>query len=215
MSTTELAALTRELRQQSSLLDRAIGEAQAVATAGKALEAEVATLREQAGLHEKVAVLLAGIAEGRQSAVQQHIETLVTQGLQAIFGDGLSFHLVPTTRAKTPVIDLVVRSRIGAELVETDVMDARGGGLSATVGALLRVVVMLLSAEAGETLFLDETFAHVSAEYQPRLAAFLRELVDRSPVQIVLVTHSEVFAEGADKRYRFELHEGATRVRAV
>ena len=160
--------------------------------------------------------LLAGIADTNATAVQHQIETLVTQGLASIFGDGLSFHLVPTTRNKTPVIDFVVRSRLGDELVETDVLDARGGGLAATVGFLLRLVVLLLSHRTGETvLLLDETFAHVSAEYETRLAEFLRILVDRTGVQVILVTHSEAYSEHADVRYRFELLDGVTQVRAI
>jgi predicted ATPase len=211
----DLGALRLALRLEGQRLDRAIGEAQAVAAAGKALAAEVEALQAQVHTLDKVATLLASVAENRQSAVQQQIEMLVTEGLQAIFGEGLSFAMVPTMRNKTPVIDLVIRSRIGDELVETEVMDARGGGLAATVGALLRVVVMLLSPDGGDTLCLDEPFAHVSAEYQPPLAAFLRELVDRAGKQIIHVTHSDVFAEGADRRYRFDQVDGVTRVSAV
>lgn len=211
----DLGALSLALRLESKALDRAVGEAQAVAAAGKALALEVEQLRAQVHTHDKVATLLASVAENRQSAVQVQIETLVTEGLQAIFGVGLSFAMVPTTRNKTPVIDLMVRSRIGDELVETEVMDARGGGLAATVGALLRVVVMLLSPDGGDTLVMDEPFAHVSAEYQAPLAAFLRELVDRAGKQIIHVTHSETFAEGADQRYHFEQVDGVTRVKTV
>jgi hypothetical protein len=37
------------------------------------------------------------------------------------------------------------------------------------------------------------------------LAEFLREIVDKAKVQIILVTHQQQFLEHADKAYRFYL----------
>ena len=93
-------------------------------------------------------------------------------------------------------------------------MDAHGGGVSAIVGFLLRLVLMLLTGRRS-LLLLDETFAHVSAEFEPRLSEFLAELAEKTATQIVLVTHSEAFADNADKVYRFEAHNGKTVVEQV
>lgn len=216
--TPDLATLLRRLQLGAQALDREVGAAHAVAAAGKALQTEITALKADIALLEKVAALLSGIGEARQSALQSQIETLVTQGLQSIFGDEtLSFHLVPGTRASTPVIDFEVRSRLGDEIVATDVMDARGGGLAAIVGFLLRLVVALLSsANTRDTvLLLDETFSHVSVEYVPALSAFLRQLVDKTGAQIILVTHRPAFGDDADVRYHFDLDRGATVVRAA
>lgn len=212
----ELAALTDRVRRVRRALDRDTGEARSIAAAGKRIKDEIAGLRAEIENYEKVAGVLRSIGDERQASAQQQIEVLVTQGLKTIFGEELSFHLVPGERAKAPVVDFVVRSTLGDTVVETDVMDARGGGLAATVGFLLRLVVLLLSRDRQDTvLFLDETFAHVSAEYEPRLAEFLRELVDKTGVQIIIVTHSDAFSDLADVRYRFELQNGMTKVREV
>jgi ABC-type nitrate/sulfonate/bicarbonate transport system ATPase subunit len=64
-------------------------------------------------------------------------------------------------------------------------------------------------------LVLDETFAHVSADYEPRLAEFLAELVARTGVQIIMVTHSDAYSEHADVRYRFALQQAVTTVTAL
>lgn len=198
-------------------LDRQRGEAFALATSGQSVTAEIADLTQVIDLHEKAAYLLTAIGEQRQDHAQRQIEQLVTQGLRTIFGEQLSFHLVPGVRAKTPVVDFVVRSTLDdGTTVDTDVMDARGGGLSATVGFLLRLVILLLSRHRQDTvLFLDETFAHVSAEYEPQLAEFLKELVTKTGVQIVMVTHSDAYLDAADVTYRFEQHEGITKVKAL
>lgn len=210
------AALIRLSRTRSDI-DREIGAARVIAVTGQRLQHEVEDLRQRVELHTRAAAVLTSIGEERQHLAQQQIEGLVTKGLRTIFGDELSFHIVPAVRAKVPVIDFVIRSTLNdGTVVDTDIMDARGGGLAATVGALLRIVVLLLSPDRQDTvLLLDETFAHVSAEYQPRLAEFIRELVDQTPIQVIMVTHSDVFADAADTRYRFDQVDGITRVRAV
>lgn len=213
VDTDVIARLSRARRT----LDRERGEAFALASRGKQVQAEIAELSQVVELHEKAAHVLTAIGEERQDAAQRAIETLVTQGLQTIFGDELSFHLVPGVRAKTPVVDFMVRSRLDdGTVVDTDVMDARGGGLAATVGFLLRLVVLLLSRHRQDTvLFLDETFAHVSAEYLPRLVEFLKELVDKTGVQLVMVTHEAAFTEAASNVYSFDLRDGVTHVKAL
>jgi len=211
-----LSELLRQVRVRRRAIDQQIGAARVVARTGQRLQAEVAQLRRDVELHTKAAGILTAIGEERQAQAQQQIEGLVTQGLRTIFGDDLSFHIVPAVRNKVPVLDFVIRSTLDdGTIVDTDVLDARGGGLAATVGALLRIVVLLLSRTQDTVLLLDETFAHVSAEYQPRLAEFLRELVDKTGVQIIMVTHSDVFADAADTRYRFDQVNGITRVRSI
>ncbi len=213
----DLTALTDRLRRARRALDRLAGEAAAVARQGIHLNEQITALTTEHDDLARAATVLTGIGEHRQADAQRQIETLVTTGLQTIFGDDLSFHLVPTVRGNRPEIDFVVRSTVGATTVDTPVLDARGGGLAATVGFLLRLVVLLLDTRRrGDTvLFLDETFAHVSAEYEPRLAEFIAELVTRTGIQIVLVTHSDAFTDLADRRYRFELRDGITQVRTM
>jgi len=211
-----LTSCQDRLRRARRALDRQVGEASALARAGQQLQTDIADLTRQVDDHTRAAAVLTSIGEQRQAAAQATIETLVTKGLQSIFGDDLSFHLVPVVRGNRPEVDFVVRSTLDGAAVDTPVMDARGGGLAATVGFLLRLVVLLLSPHRQDTvLFLDETFAHVSAEYEPRLAEFLRELVDKTGVQVIMVTHSDAYAELADTRYRFQLVDGITRVEAV
>lgn len=216
MKTTphDLYTLVRRVRTVGRTLDHQLGEARALAASGQRIQSDIAALRSDIARLERVSGVLARIGEARQDQLQKRIEALVSQGLRAIFGDTITFHLVPGTERNTPVINFEVRSRIGEHIVATDVMDARGGGLAAIVGFLLRLVVQLLKRKPGETVIMaqDEPFAYVSADYRPPLAAFLRELVDKTGVQIILVTHSDEFAALADVRYRFELADGATKV---
>jgi ABC-type hemin transport system ATPase subunit len=135
----------------------------------------------------------------------------VSHGLRLIFDDqDMTFALRSNFRGKLAVTDFVIRSTLDGQEIETSVLDARGGGVAAVVGFILRVVLLLLRSDADRILFLDESFAQVSADYEPKVAEFLRELCDRTGIRIVLVAHSDAFNDVADVAYRFRLENGRT-----
>lgn len=212
----QLEEATGRLRRARRALDQQVGQARMVAETGRVVAAEVNALQAGIDTLDRAAAVLTSIADERTGQAQATIETLVTQGLRTIFGQDLSFHIVAGVRAKTPVVEFVVRSELDGTVVDTDVLEGRGGGLAATVGFLLRLVVLLLSPDKqGAPLLLDETFGHLSADYEPRLVEFLRQLVDATGVQIILVTHSEAYLDAADLRYRFRLVDGITEVAQI
>jgi DNA repair exonuclease SbcCD ATPase subunit len=212
---TELDQLAIRLKRARKIVDSRIAEARVIATKGVSVKKEIKLASTDVDLYSKVAITLASIGEQRQADAQHQIEELVTRGLTTIFGEDISFHLVQTQRGKTPEVKFLVKSRgLNGRVVETSVMDARGGGMAAVVGFLLRLVILLLSKDQKTpTLILDESFSHVSAEYERPLAEFIKELVDKTRVQIIMITHSDAFNEFADRRYRFELKNGATHVK--
>lgn len=205
--------LEQAVRLARSRVDQETGEARAIGLAGKSLQAEAAQLAAQHARLERAVGVLTRIGEERQAAAQAQVEGLVTRGLQTIFGENLSFHMIQTVKGNQANVEFVIRSTYGDSTVETPVMDARGGGMAVTVGFMLRLVVLLLTQGARRVLFLDETFGHVSAEYEPRLAEFLREVADKADVQLLLVTHSDAYGDAADAHYRLRLGtDGATEV---
>lgn len=209
MSIDDLAARVRSARRS---LDVEAGEARAVAAQGKAIERQVADLKASLERHEKALGVLLTIGESRQESAKAQVESLVTQALQTIFGDDLSFHLQPRTRGNQQVIDFVLRSTYpDGSTVDTSVLDSRGGGMAAVVGFVLRLVVLLLTPNTRRALFLDESFGMVSAEYEPRVAEFLREVADKAAVQVVLITHSSAYSDAADRCYEMTLRgDGST-----
>lgn len=210
MSIQDLALRVRQRRRE---LDTLTGEARQVIGHAKELRGDVEHYSEDVSILEQVTGLLNSIGEDRQLKAQQDIEELVTRGLQSIFDDTLSFHILQTVRGKTANVEFVVRTDFEDSVVDTSVLDSRGGGLAATIGFLLRVVVMLLKGGSRDEniLILDETFAMVSAEYLPAVGEFLREIVDNTGIQIIMVTHQQEFAEYADRVYRFSLVDGRTK----
>lgn len=218
MSTTtgvgvsDLTDIENHLARRIAVHERATGEVRSLLTRKKEIIAEVSDLEALVVSVEEAIGVLNSYADSRQVVLQTKIETLVTEGLQTVFGTDLSFHAVSKQQGKLAATDFVIRSTVGADIIETPIMDARGGGVAAVAGFLLRVILLLLRSDARKVLFLDETFAQLSAEYEPRLAEFLRELVDRTHCQIIMVTHSDAYTDLADKVYRFTLKDGITSV---
>ena len=208
--------LAERVQRAQRTVDQLTGEARALAVAGQRAQQRVAELDAAVVLHEQAALLFTSIGEEQQVYAQHQIEELVTRGLQLIFDETLSFELVPSDKNNQAVVDFMVVSTIEGQRIETPVMDARGGGLAAVVGFTLRLVILLLTPGARRVLVLDETFAHVSEEYEGRLAEFLREVCDKAGVQIFLVTHSRAYDDVADRRYRLSLDQGGkTEVREL
>ena len=203
---TAVAQRDRQISARETQLELLLGRRSKLQLELESLQADVATL-------EKSGHVLNSLGEERQIKAQTVIEGLVTRGLQQIFDDSLSFHIIQTTKGKTASVEFLVRTTLAdGRAVDTPVMDARGGGLAATIGFLLRVVILLLrnGKDKENILILDETFAMVSAEYLDGLGEFLREIREKTGIQIILVTHQPEFTEYADRVFRFTTENGRT-----
>lgn len=211
MSISELTSLVNATKRT---LDQEVGELRSIVRQYKAAQEELEESKKEVEILEKVIGVLNSVGESRQREVQDQIEGLVTRGLQTIFNENLSFHLISSLKGNTANIDFVVVTHLeDGTSIETPVLDGRGGGLAAIVGFLLRVVVLMLDDTVkSPILFLDETFAHVSAEYEPRLAEFIKELVDGTDLQVLMVTHSTAYSDLANKVYKFTEINGRTQV---
>jgi DNA repair ATPase RecN len=217
-SASDLDGLCAVIARCRQAVEREAGQAELVAAQGAAAEADVARLEAAVALHVKVQALLTTIGEEAQETARGQVEGLATRALQVIFGPELSFHLVPGERGGQATLELVIRSDYGGTVTETAVLEARGGGMAAVVGFVLRLVVLLLTDGARRFLAMDETFAHVSESYASGVAEFLREVADKAGVQLLLITHSPVYGDYADANLRLvlgpdgitQVHEGET-----
>lgn len=211
---TDRAALARAVVIRRSELDRRAGQLEQLQRQISETEAELEDLRCQAGLHARVALRLTATGELAQETARVRVEDLATRALQVIFGSEHAFVLKTGDRGGQATLDLLVRSAYpDGRVVETGILEARGGGMAAVVGFVLRLVKLLLTPDTRNLLFLDETFAHVSAGFEPRVGEFLRLVCDRTGAQVVLVTHSPVYGDFADQAVRLE--QGADGVTIV
>jgi hypothetical protein len=208
-----MESLAAQVRQARQRVDREAGRAHQLALDGKAAEAVVAHLEEQAERYAKTAAVLTTIGEQAQEDARSRFEMLATHALREIFGSELLFRLVAGESGGQATLEPVIQSSHDGVITETPVLEARGGGLAAVTGFVMRLVMLLLKPGTRKILFLDESFAHVSVAYKAAVAEFLRDIADKAGVQIVMVTHDQVFAQYADARIRFARGaDGRTRV---
>jgi ribosomal protein S17E len=162
---------------------------------------------------DEASALLSKYADSRQEKVRNLVEGLITKGLTEVFEEPLHFHVRTKDVGRRTDTYFTLSSMMGDEEIETDILSARGGGVAAVTGFLLRVVFILLH-KAPRVLFLDESFAQVSENYEPRLAEFIDSLCTEYGVRIVLVTHSQnpVWQDYADSVYTSKMVNGETKL---
>jgi DNA repair exonuclease SbcCD ATPase subunit len=199
-------------QKRQNAFQQRLGEAKQVRATLKATVAEKDALASRVQSLDEVAILLNSYADTRQAVVHTQIENIVTKGLQTIFAEPLSLRIKTTLVGKRTESDFYLVSGSGEDVLETPILEARGGGVAAVVGFLLQVILVLLSPNHRPTLFLDETFANLSQEYEEPLAEFIVELVEKSPVQVVLVTHSTTYRSFANKVYTVSQSKGVTKI---
>ena len=158
---------------------------------------ELLTKTEQALLHISTKVL------GQST---KNIDKLVSVGLKMVFEDQrLEFRTsTEKYRGKTAIkFELLEDGRVAP------LMNAYGGGVLVIVGVLLRTFTTM-SLGMRRVLFLDETLAHLSAQYIDNASKLLKKLCDELDFTIVMVTHQPEFAAHADFQYKAVQVGGAT-----
>lgn len=159
---------------------------------------------------DKAVGLIGQYADAREKDVQAKIETLVTNGLRAVFNEDLRFIVQQKAVGKRTEIKFKIESFYDNVSVETDILSARGGGVAAVTGFLLRVIMILLT-NSRRIIFLDETFSQVSTHYQENVAQLLEDLATDYGFQFILVTHrSPEIVERSSHVYETSMKNGKT-----
>lgn len=204
--------LTRLVREEASRVSGIRGQR-------KMLEEQMGKYEKEVDNHNKhisnlklIEAYLAAFADERQALVYRKIEDTVTEGLRAVFLEDMRLEVSTKMVGSRPEVVFNIVSVNEDEELRTGIMDARGGGVAAIVGFLIQAVLVLLTPNLRPIIFLDESFRNVSEEYQAPLGEFIKELCERTGLQVVLVTHQPTIAEYADSHYGFSQRNGKTRI---
>lgn len=197
---TSLDDIEIGLKALTSDLERERGVVQAVFERGQKAAQLAEQAQQQATVFEQASMFLGQFADARQAQVIETIQNITSMGLSQIFDEPMELKIEQVVRARRVEMDIKVRTGN----LETPILEARGGGLAAVAGFLLRVSVLLLTPGARKLIILDEVFAMLSEDYLERTAYFLKELCDKTGLQLILVTHQTEFAEAADRVIRIE-----------
>lgn len=193
-------------------LDRGLGRRDQLTEDCELFEKKIEEQRAQLEVTVMAQEIVNGTTEVRRAELRDRVESLVTQGLQAVFRrtDYEFFFETKFMRGSfgaTPKL----RSLYGDDVFETGIIEGHGGGIADVVSFLMRTVVLSLSRpKLAPVLFLDESFRHVSPEFLPGVAVLLRELNQSAGMQFFLVTHKPELLDAADVIYQTRLRRGKT-----
>lgn len=164
-------------------------------------------------INEKVQRLLQLTSEFARQQAKSRIEEIVTSALSVVFGKDYKFQLSLEVRSNRPEVDYWLESEgIVTQLKPPDY--DRGGGVADVVTLAIRLAIVELSGVKGPIL-LDEVGKHVSAEFAPNVAYFLKEYSQKFSRQIILITHNEALAEIGEVSLAVSQVNGKSVVKAV
>lgn len=180
------------------------------------LEARIKEEEERARLLETVGLLLRETARYAREQNQKQVERIVTSALSSVFGEDFSFAIELAERGGQPAADFFVPAQVGGETVRLAPHESRGGGVVDVVALALRLALLeAVRPPRGGPLVLDEPCKHVSREYLPHVARFLREMSRRFGRQIIMVTHAQELEDAADAVFRVEKSGDESRVSRI
>lgn len=133
------------------------------------------------------------VAADVQQRVHDHIATLVTRCLRAVFPDPYEFKIhFESKRGKTEA--RLVFERNGNE---HDPQRSVGGGVLDVASFALVVSRLLLTRPpVRRFLALDEPFRHVSANYLPKVRELVEALAEELEIQFLIISHERELADG-------------------
>lgn len=170
------------------LAKRELLEKQREAAVQKKVEAE-----NQLGVFGMVQVLLQKTSDYARQQVKTRIEDVVSEALNVVFGGSHKFLIDLSLRGNQPITEYYLND--GSTLTKLEKPDYdRGGGKVDIIALALRLAVGEMEGIDGP-LFLDEVGKHVSKEYAPAVAYFLKEYSANFGRQIILITHNADLAE--------------------
>lgn len=145
------------------------------------------------GVFGMVQILLQKTSDYARQQVKTRIEDIVSEALNVVFGGNHKFIIDLTLRGNQPVAEYYLNDDSVLTKLEKPDYD-RGGGKVDIIALALRLAVGEMEGVDGP-LFLDEVGKHVSKEYAPSVAYFLKEYSATFGRQIILITHNADLAE--------------------
>lgn len=150
--------------------------------------------------------------EARKNSVEL-LEEVATNALQMVMGDNREVVVSMTKKSGVPSADLFVKTKHEGIEVITSPADEDAGGVTDIVAlSTLMSIRMLAGKNNSAPYFLDEPTKCVSAGNAENTAKFIKDLVDYTGIQTIMVTHEREYLPSiADKSYLLDLdNKGVT-----
>jgi DNA repair exonuclease SbcCD ATPase subunit len=214
---SDLGALRQSLDRVKAVYQQQRGEERMLLQEKETREQHLAEVRDNAECLERVRLLLQEASSHAREQGRGQVESMVTKALQFVFGGDLSFKVTVEEKRDRPEAEFYVCSNYGGDLrVETAPQDARGGGVVDVISLALRLALLqAFRPPVGGPVILDEPAKHVSEEFSPQVAQFLKSFSQSLGRQVIMVSHNQHLADSADVAYLVEMARGRSSVRRI
>ena len=139
------------------------------------------------------------LIESKKREIKCRIESLITQGLRTIFErPDYKFTINMEIKRGVMTASPMVHSLFQGEEFQGEPMESHGGGLCDVISFLMQVIVLLSFKNLEKVIICDEIFKHVSRQFLPNVAEFLRHLSETTKMQMIIVTHQDEIISCAD-----------------
>jgi len=140
------------------------------------------------------------------------LQSTVTTALQYIFGADYSCSIFIPQDTLKPEAYIYITKDCNGQLVQTEPIYSKGGGIVDVVSLALRAAMIQLQSNPPTTgpIILDEPGKMVSAQYGVKLAEFIAFLSKELNRQIILTTHNMDIAVSATKVFTVDMINNAT-----
>lgn len=206
----EIQKIKADLRRASTAVTAKLAQRDLLATQMTDAERRKARAEEQLAQFDLVQILLQMTSDFARRQAKTRIEEIVTSALSVVFGEDYRFRVEIAIKANQPVAEYFLdTAEVTTQLKPPDYDN--GGGIVDVIALALKLAVAELSGVKG-TFFLDEVGKHVSEEFAPNVAYFLKEYSEKFNRQIVLITHNAHLAEVGDLSLGVTQKNGVSKV---
>ena len=146
--------------------------------------------------NDQLQILLRNVSEYAKTQVKIHIEKVVSNALNVVYGGNHKFTLVIEERRNQHEVDYFLDDGLTVVKIEKPFV-GKGGGKITVVSLALQLAVCELAGVTGP-ISLDEISKMLDSEARINLAYFLKEYSEKFERQIILITHHKELAEAAD-----------------
>jgi len=160
-------------------------------------EAEIVESKTSSMLHQKSSEVFKGWLEDLLTNNVESIAKLVSSGLKYIIDDQ---ELVFKIKQEMKYNKLSMCFAVESDGMDGDPSHSFGGGAISVISLILRLAVMS-RMKMGNLLLLDESMDALHSSYVPAAVGFMKQLSERTGINILMVTHNDDFAVHAHTAY--------------
>ena len=198
------------IQQLRTQLEQSKGRRQQIKDDLKLIREDITQLKVDLIRHEKALEIVREVGLKTQQQLQYHISDITSLALEAIFDNPYTLVVEFVQRRGKTECDLYFE-RDGEKV---DPLLASGGGTVDVAAFALRIASWsMMRPRTRNVMILDEPLRFVSAKYQEKASAMIKEISEKLGIQFIIVTHNEVLASYADKTFEVTIKKGVSYVK--